>query len=99
MCLAGHDDGRHFEISWEKCRRILAGLKGLTGPILEHRAFLIAIFLALFVVGGTAVSSKIKHSIIRAIECVGRSAELQGRIFVDTNKRSSDWIGKIACVE
>ena len=99
MCLAGHDDGRHFEISWEECPRLLAGLKGFTSHVVEHRAFLIAILSALSVVGGASVSSKIRHSTIHAVECVGRSAELQGRVLVDTTKRSTDWVGKVACLE
>jgi hypothetical protein len=89
MSWPGHDDAPHFQISRGKPPRLKWTTDTLSVLVCQNRRVVIIFLSAAVIAGLMSVGPKIKTSIIRTLESVGQSAQLQGRAFIDVTQKSA----------
>jgi hypothetical protein len=88
MSWPGHDDAPHFQTSWLEHPRLKGAINTVTTLAHRNRRIVVVLLSAALIVGSVALGPKIKNSIIRTLERVGQSAQLQGRAFSDMTQPS-----------
>jgi hypothetical protein len=83
MSWPGHDDAPHFQIFGGEHPHVKGSIDALSTFAGRNRRAVMVFLSAAVIAGTVALGPRIKDSIIRTLERIGQSAELQGRAFTD----------------